>query len=85
MDINANLKEQRELLARLLADQDGADVYAGAQEQMADVARLCELVQAMDEWLPFRCLIALDHAAGAGPAHPAGVGARSDARDYALA
>ena len=42
MDPNANLREQRELAKRLL-DHD--------REDDDDVWRLCELIEALDEWL----------------------------------
>jgi hypothetical protein len=51
MDPDANLREQREVTARLLADLDGRGAYGGAQDQLADVGRLAELSQAMDGWL----------------------------------
>lgn len=46
MDPNANLKEQREIVARMLDDDaESPDGFAN------DATRLAELVQALDEWL----------------------------------
>lgn len=45
MDPAANLSEQREISARLLAD-----AYASDADYEADAQRLAELVQALDEW-----------------------------------
>lgn len=47
MDIEANLREQRELAAKILRIQDDP----GGPELPADVVQLAELFQAMDEWL----------------------------------
>lgn len=50
MDPTANLKEQRELAARLL-DGIGCHDYSNLGDYEADVDRLCELVQALDGWI----------------------------------
>ena len=47
MDPNANLAEQRRLVATMLSDDYGSDVPT----MIADAARLCELVQALDAWI----------------------------------
>jgi hypothetical protein len=47
MDPDANLAEQRKIVARLLDDNQRKDDYGRAQ----DANRLAELVQALDEWL----------------------------------
>jgi hypothetical protein len=46
MDPNANLKEQREVVARLIDDN-----YERASQKAADAYRLAELVNALDGWL----------------------------------
>jgi hypothetical protein len=46
MDPDVNLREQREVGARL-----AADAHPGAQDYLADVDRLVELTAAMDAWL----------------------------------
>jgi hypothetical protein len=51
MDPDANLTEQRQIAKRLLADQDGRGEGLDAPQVMVLTARLCELVQALDEWL----------------------------------
>lgn len=55
MDPRANLQEQRELAAKILAIVDAADElgdHTPDQEQdlIAAANRLAELVQALDEW-----------------------------------
>lgn len=47
MDPNANLAEQLKLTARIYAELDRS--HPSVDE--SDVARLCELVEALDEWL----------------------------------
>ena len=47
MDPNANLKEQREIVARLQDD----DSYVDHADLSATAERLAQLVQALDEWL----------------------------------
>ena len=44
MDPNANLNEQRRIIARMLAD-DSESIDTG------DALRLAELAQALDEWI----------------------------------
>ena len=44
MDPNANLKEQREIVARMI-DEDSESVDTG------DAVRLAELVEALDSWI----------------------------------
>ena len=44
MDPNANLKEQREIIAAMLAE-DSEEIDTG------DAVRLAELAQALDEWI----------------------------------
>jgi hypothetical protein len=44
MDPDANLKEQREIIARML-EEGSESIDSG------DAVRLAELVQALDEWL----------------------------------
>jgi len=52
MDPNANLKEQREIAAKIIADDDRGPIGAlKSKIDPDDAARLAELVQAMDEWL----------------------------------
>lgn len=56
MDPNANLREQREIVARVLARTlpDGADYIQRARhnrQQADDTERLAQLVEALDEWL----------------------------------
>jgi hypothetical protein len=46
MDPTANLKEQRELAARILEIWDRGDHI-----DEVDASRLCELVEALDSWL----------------------------------
>jgi hypothetical protein len=46
MDPNENIREQRELAARVLANDD----YFKQAQFNADANRLAELVQALDEW-----------------------------------
>lgn len=47
MDPDANLREQRELAARLLATP--ADAWT--DDRLADALRLAELVEGLDGWL----------------------------------
>lgn len=63
MDPNANLREQREIAARL----NGSDTRS-ADEIIADAQRLAELVEALDEWLCKRGF--LPSAWQRGPAQP---------------
>jgi hypothetical protein len=51
MDPDENLRDQREITTRLIADLDGRGAYASAEDWLADVERLAELSQAMDGWL----------------------------------
>jgi len=59
MDLNANLKEQREIAARIIAAADAWDGTPQSQAVgvvsvavvLADAERLAELVQALDGWL----------------------------------
>ena len=46
MDPNANLKEQRIIVARIIADE-----YPIASDHTRDAARLADLVEAQDGWL----------------------------------
>lgn len=46
MDPNANLQEQREIVARLLAGS-----FTSAAALQSDAYRLAELCEALDEWL----------------------------------
>lgn len=48
MDPNANLKEQRELAAKMLHDYEDEDGNGIDQD---DANRLAELVEALDGWL----------------------------------
>jgi len=50
MDQNANLAEQREIVARILI-QDEDSPYWNTGDSEGDAMRLAELTQAMDEWL----------------------------------
>jgi hypothetical protein len=47
MDPDENLREQREIVSRMLA---GGPHYS-SEEQVADGDRLAELVQALDVWI----------------------------------
>lgn len=55
MDPNANLKEQREIVARMIELQDMPDDPPTDEGRYAEhaqlAARLAELVQALDEWI----------------------------------
>jgi len=54
MDPNANLSEQRRLAAQFLAIMDDYDEATGEPTRAireADVFRLAELVEALDEWI----------------------------------
>jgi hypothetical protein len=48
MDPNANLKEQRELAAKMITDYNDSESNGIDQD---DANRLAELVQALDEWI----------------------------------
>lgn len=50
MDPVANLQEQRELAASILDDVDRLERLDIGHLDTGDVARLAELVQALDEW-----------------------------------
>jgi hypothetical protein len=52
MDPAANLKEQRELAAKIIEDVDREGEWSreGLEETASDAERLAELVQALDEW-----------------------------------
>jgi hypothetical protein len=47
MDPNANLKEQLELVEQLQRTMERGDTHFDPE----DVARLCELVEALDGWI----------------------------------
>ena len=49
MDPDANLKEQRELAAKIIATWDGAETDDAIDPH--DAVRLAELVEALDRWL----------------------------------
>lgn len=52
MDPSANLAEQRQITAKIMAAVDAADPDTGAFTVDPDDAyRLAELVQSLDEWL----------------------------------
>lgn len=54
MDPDANLKEQRELAAKIIRGTDESDdrlLSEKMDEFVTDADRLAELVQALDEWL----------------------------------
>lgn len=56
MDPNANLEEQRRIVARLLSPEPGVrdlcdPAFTPPPPKADDVLRLAELVQALDEWI----------------------------------
>jgi len=52
MDPDANLKEQRELIARINADDEASDETSPrVMYNPNDARRLIELVQALDQWI----------------------------------
>lgn len=52
MDPNANLREQREIVAEVIRMWDSADPHTDYERELAQAAdRLAELVQSLDEWL----------------------------------
>ena len=52
MDPDANLKEQLEIIARIIArGETGSYTEAERDEQVADAERLADLVEALDGWI----------------------------------
>lgn len=53
MDPNANLEEQRRIVARLIRDEKYPDEMSQAELQTytENASRLVDLVEALDEWI----------------------------------
>jgi hypothetical protein len=51
MDPNANLDEQRVIVARMHARLDGGEVFDNTVAQRLDGERLADLMLALDDWI----------------------------------